>query len=840
MELSASIPTAPRAELMQLLDDCSLKKIIYACAPAGYGKSFSIRLWMSRSVSAGAWLTINSFSGSNPAEFSQQLINALSSLQPDNDALKGAAEYTSFSSAPFEFIKQALKSFRLFAPKQAEYILVIDDLHLITDPYINKILPDLLLELSESVTVCVLSRAEPPDSFSEYVLKNTMALVGAESFKFTESEVGAFFESCGQKLTDRQVRDIVSSTSGWAIGLNAILLSGSYRKGRKLLSRYLDTFIREQIWEKWDDERREFLLCVSVADELTPDFCNAMTGRKDGAEALDELVRENAFISVDNENVYRFNHLFLDFLRQVFECKSKNAKNKYYQRAGDWFYKCADYYRAVEYYIKGENKTGITKSLKHMYDYNSPYAAIEDTLSIIRLSVDDSIVKEYPFLLEVQAWTAFVEGRGTDMEAALDKYYKQLPKIVLQHPASAQTAMLLRCMDYRNSLIKMTEDLKILPLKLFGLTNTPSLSQNMPLFHRSGRDFTELALDENYGFSLFGKTIGVLVGEEYGVIEDLLRGGLAYERGKLGDAYELALSASAKVNESFAPEIQFCTDMLLSTVLDVQGHTIESQKVLDSANSMIELHKAYYLNANFCAFSCRRKLAAGDIEAAQNWLSYDAESLHSKLTFYKLYQYFTTARALIATGDNNMAIILLKKILALCEQYRRPLDCVEANILLAIAYWKKVRGSQNNALEPLENAIISARDYGYTQVFANEGADLSNMLHKLQKRVIQKDYTGSLSAAEVKTLYYTALARAKSSPGLTGGRFPENLAFTDRQITVMRYLNDGLTQKEIAEKIGIKPSSVKVHVSLIYKKLDVSNVADAIIKIRELGVLDGE
>jgi DNA-binding NarL/FixJ family response regulator len=38
--------------------------------------------------------------------------------------------------------------------------------------------------------------------------------------------------------------------------------------------------------------------------------------------------------------------------------------------------------------------------------------------------------------------------------------------------------------------------------------------------------------------------------------------------------------------------------------------------------------------------------------------------------------------------------------------------------------------------------------------------------------------------------------------------------------------------------MGLKPSSVKVHVSLIYKKLDVSNITDAIIKMRELSVVD--
>jgi LuxR family maltose regulon positive regulatory protein len=315
------------------------------------------------------------------------------------------------------------------------------------------------------------------------------------------------------------------------------------------------------------------------------------------------------------------------------------------------------------------------------------------------------------------------------------------------------------------------------------------------------------------------------------MLENLIRGGLAYERGELNAAYEYALSATACLKDSFAPEMQFCAYMLLATVLTAQENSTDAQKTLSDAEAMIERHKAYYLSANFRAFTCRLKMADGDTEAARNWLKQN-ECRHDDPSFFGLYRHFTSARAYLVTGDYNAAILFLKKLLALCEQYRRTLGGTEANILLAIAYWNKVRGTQNAAFEPLEKAILAAREFGYTQAFASP--DLANMLHKLHKQVIQKDYySGPLSSAEVKTLYYAAIAKAKHSPGLTGGRALQNLKFTSKQKTVMRYLADGLTQKEIAAKMGLQPSSVKVHVALIYKKLKVSNVADAIIKIRE-------
>jgi LuxR family maltose regulon positive regulatory protein len=162
---------------------------------------------------------------------------------------------------------------------------------------------------------------------------------------------------------------------------------------------------------------------------------------------------------------------------------------------------------------------------------------------------------------------------------------------------------------------------------------------------------------------------------------------------------------------------------------------------------------------------------------------------------------------------------------------------MESYILLAIAYWKKGRGLQKEALELLERAVLLAQEYEFTQVFANVGADIQTMLYKLQNRVAQKTYKGERSGPYVKMLYITALAHAKQFKGLTGGSVPDSLKFTEQQKTVMRYLCEGLTHKAIGEKMGLKPSAIKSHMILIYKKLDVSNGIDAMIKIQELGVL---
>jgi len=260
--------------------------------------------------------------------------------------------------------------------------------------------------------------------------------------------------------------------------------------------------------------------------------------------------------------------------------------------------------------------------------------------------------------------------------------------------------------------------------------------------------------------------------------------------------------------------------------------------VLKEAGEMIKQHHAFYLSANLRAFRCRMLLSDGDIEVAQAWLQDYARDSYDILSFYEIYRHFTTARAYITIGSYNKAIILLGKLLRLSERCRRPLDIIESYILLAISHWKKSRGGQAIAIDCLEKSIVLSEKYGFTQVFANEGAELTNIMHRLQKRVVQKGYTGEVPLLYLRSLYIDVSTSAKTGKGLTGGRMPKNLKFTERQLTIMQFLCDGYNRNEIAVKLGLKPYTIKEHIELIYNKLNVSSRMDALIKIKELGIQD--
>ena len=77
----------------------------------------------------------------------------------------------------------------------------------------------------------------------------------------------------------------------------------------------------------------------------------------------------------------------------------------------------------------------------------------------------------------------------------------------------------------------------------------------------------------------------------------------------------------------------------------------------------------------------------------------------------------------------------------------------------------------------------------------------------------------------VPPLLVAAATRAAEQAAQNG---PRSLsALTDRQVDVLRFLRDGLSNKEISANLGIAEKTVKVHIAAIFKTLNVVNRTQA-------------
>lgn len=823
-----------RNKLMAMLNVLTEEKILYVCAPAGYGKSVAVRQWLDQCGCASAIITLDEYDN-DTAHFCRGFCAALCDCQPENAELLKIVSHPSFDSAPDEYSIRALA--KLSNTKKT--CLAIDDLHFVYDERALRLLLSFMNRLPERFQIVLISRNVLPTEFSGLWLKGNLARLTADDLRFSHEDIIQLYAKRGYPIGQGKADEVYKLTDGWAIAIGALLLSGGEPHGDSL--EHLDEFIRANVWLRWDEATREFILKTSLIGELTPSLCAALTDEPDCEAVLERLVQHNIFISRTKQGVYRYHRLFRDFLHKMPELHDMEIS--LLDKAGYWYLKEQNFHSAMEFFTKSKNCDGIVKCLDLLSVSSHEFASIEKLLPIADSPLVQDLASKHPYIYSFLVWITFNKGCATDMAYYADRYYENQSKIIRLDPRFASTSILILLIDYRNSLSDLKRSVvKILILalrmKLSGIeADLGIINQNMPLMHRGTRDVSECAMgDIEANVLVVAKLLRGLLGGYGAILIGCLTAGLLYEKGHLQKAYSRALSAIAEVQEHFSAESKFIAMATLVYILDASEQHEQGDNIIKQIASMIEQYDAYYLNYNFQALITRRALADGDIKAARNWLCKHEGLQHNNLNFYKLYGYLTTCRAYITNGVYDSAVILLTKVLALAQSYNRPLDIIEAQILLSIAYWKKKGGFQDEAIRYLEQAVLLAYPYGYTQLFVNEGAELAGMLLRLRKRVEQHVDENVPPASFVKILHLKALEHQKC--GLTSGQSEKFVKFTDKQKDVIKLICEGKSYREITDELGITRPTLRSHIAAIYSKLGVTNQIDAIKKIKVLELME--
>jgi DNA-binding NarL/FixJ family response regulator len=77
---------------------------------------------------------------------------------------------------------------------------------------------------------------------------------------------------------------------------------------------------------------------------------------------------------------------------------------------------------------------------------------------------------------------------------------------------------------------------------------------------------------------------------------------------------------------------------------------------------------------------------------------------------------------------------------------------------------------------------------------------------------------------------WNALAEQRRSRG-------EQFGLTAREMDVLRLLGKGYRNRDIAESLGLSPTTVKTHVARIFKRLEVNDRTDAVVTAFRLGII---
>jgi len=166
---------------------------------------------------------------------------------------------------------------------------------------------------------------------------------------------------------------------------------------------------------------------------------------------------------------------------------------------------------------------------------------------------------------------------------------------------------------------------------------------------------------------------------------------------------------------------------------------------------------------------------------------------------------------------------------------------IDTLIVQALAF--QAQGREDKALQALGRALTLAEPEGYTRIFIDEGLPMAGLLYRAVQRGIIPEYASKLLAAfnatstdEADTTIRRPMTRMQDSSSIVHP-VPVVGPLTQRETEVLRLIAEGLSNREISQRLYISLSTVKRHNATIYSKLAVYNRTQAVARGRDLGLL---
>src|SRR5215472_4855851 len=304
--------------------------------PPGAGKTMALALWTATGPGMVAWVCLDQYDN-RPEMFWSYVVAA---LRGSGVAVPGVTAGPGRTGDHAFLLRRAAA----LAAQDPPVTLVLDDLHLVTEPNTLEGLDFVLRHVGPGLRLVVTSRMDPPLPLHRYRLAGQLAEIRAGELAFSIAEAGQLLARHGCALTAGSLESLTRRTEGWAAGLRLAAMSLSTDPDP-------DTFVQElagqdstltgylvdEVLNAQPPPAREVLLCTSVLDHVNADAAAVLTGDERAAAIFTALARENAFIEPVGSGWYRYHTLLAEVLRLRLGLGHPDRVAGLHQRAARWY-----------------------------------------------------------------------------------------------------------------------------------------------------------------------------------------------------------------------------------------------------------------------------------------------------------------------------------------------------------------------------------------------------------------------------------------------------------------------------------------------------------------------
>ncbi|MGN8247050.1 LuxR C-terminal-related transcriptional regulator [Cellulomonas soli] len=410
-----------RTRLLARLSTQARTPVVLVSAPAGSGKSTFLDQWSRLdgracvTISATVWLD-------DPALLARALVDSFARIGPPaSDARTGVTGQEPGWSAT---VLPGLA--RLAATRLCDYLLVVDDVHLLQGAACHAALAAVADAVPDGSRLVLATREEAPRYLARARAAGRLLEIEPDDLAFDLDEAATLFDRLDVTRSDDELAEAVERAEGWAVGLYLHALSmrghgtggprdgGPSRRGR---DGFVFDYIGTQVLDGLDPRTRHFLTRTAALDELRPAVCDAILDRQDSVAVLPELCDHlQLVIPVDDSGQrFRYHHLLRDALLSELTREAPTELVDLHRRAALWFDEAGDLDQAVRH-------ARATHDGRLLADIIWP--AVPDCLtsgSLERLAgwlrgISEHDLQQEPRLTTATAWLALQQGDPERMD----------------------------------------------------------------------------------------------------------------------------------------------------------------------------------------------------------------------------------------------------------------------------------------------------------------------------------------------------------------------------------------------------------------------------------------
>lgn len=831
---------------LDLEDRHGCKALIF-CAPRGYGKSVQVALCANAALQRGEHCIY--------LDLSSPRRRGLSEAETIADGIVCALTPTVRTGIVGEanLVAQALSAF--------------DDANRVTicldgvgdEGQCGGLLEALLLETPATVRLVIAGRG--PTDLTALSLLPDVETVGPAELAFDRSEAVRF---AGGDVTVAEA--MLAATGGWP-ALCAFMQRAGPANAPLESRPEIHAFFRDEILLPLETPLQEILLNASMLEEITPDAYDYVFKTRDTAGALIQRASEFGLVAPVGESRYELNPVLRRYLRARFAAEKGNRRSSVLKRVGLWHWR------------RGEFREMITAALDAHDHRWAPHLSEEVILDLaLRQGEIETLCKlvgEIPksrlfkrqALAVSYAWALYFNQRAHAADEILTALVQQETSRNTSSGDSASHGALVRAIG------KATHDEMILSEQLckdwlrdYGTSNALGKGAAfacLAFIAASDRRFSSLdplvqsaisasrLVRHRYAFGWIAATR---------IQAELLRGDVVAAREALIEAREstdVAIDRTPFIHgmlEALALQIDMedisvdlCEERLRKVVafaMDFGVTDIVWSTIRCSAETLVQRDnqaQAFSLIAECGALAHQRglkrlgmlaQLGAAGVALASNvevmddvlqkpadlsFLPNQNRAIQGEIELLRAMRCLREKKAGLADHHARKALSAFAAVADLRGQIRAMYVLAAALVLLQ---------EETSACRYVADADLLVRQLGCFGTLRNTRA---LMLPVCPSATTFLDQVSSLNPVSVGTTKLRPLNTPRADG--TSGRL------TSKQLGILEYASEGLTNKEIAKRLYVTEDAVKWHFRKIFHLLSVTTRTQAVAEAHERGLL---